>query len=467
MLVHRFVLVRVAAVVVGLCAMSSVVRAEDSLWQTDFEAAKAKAKSEKKLLLVDFTGSDWCGWCVKLKNEVFDKEPFKTEASKQFVFVELDFPHGKKLSDKLKKQNKELSEKFKVRGFPTILVMDAEGKKIAKTGYRPGGPEGYVKHLGGIVKAHESILESRKQLDKIAGLDRAKLLDQLIDDYAKLDDEKNDEQLAWSKEIVALDPENKAGLKVKHEFVLLMVECGKLKEQRKFDEAKAVVEKALALPGVSGEQKQEAYFAQGEFCFMQRDFAGIVACLNKAVEAAPETDKAKEFKQMVQRFKPMAEMQQKIAKLSADAEKATGLDRAKLLDELIAIQPQARMMGRGAKPEQTEKWCGEIVKLDADNKAGLKYKVLAAKSQTLLKAKKVKEGQAVLGEILAIAGLTADQTQETNFALGNSYAGEKDFAKAIECLKKALEAAPDSPKAKAIKAEIEKAEKDKDGDKAK
>ena len=101
---------------------------EKGLWQTDFEAAKAKAKAEKKLLLVDFTGSDWCGWCIKLKQEVFDKETFKTEAPKQFVCVELDFPHNKELSKELKEQNAKLSDQYKVPGFPTVIVMDPKEK---------------------------------------------------------------------------------------------------------------------------------------------------------------------------------------------------------------------------------------------------------------------------------------------------------------------------------------------------
>ena len=105
---------------------------QEGLWQTDFEAAKSKAKAEKKLLLVDFTGSDWCGWCIKLKGEVFDKESFKTAAPKQFVLVELDFPQQKKLSDELKKQNAELQKRYKVLGFPTILVLDAEGQVVAR-----------------------------------------------------------------------------------------------------------------------------------------------------------------------------------------------------------------------------------------------------------------------------------------------------------------------------------------------
>ncbi len=116
-------------------------------WGEDFEAAKAAAAKDKKPILVDFTGSDWCGWCIKLDKEVFAKKEFKDYAKDNLILLSLDFPHEKKQSSKLKKQNEELSKKFGVKGFPTVLILDAEGKKIGETGYQEGGPAKYVEHL--------------------------------------------------------------------------------------------------------------------------------------------------------------------------------------------------------------------------------------------------------------------------------------------------------------------------------
>lgn len=116
-------------------------------WLTDFDKAKAEAKEKNRPILVDFTGSDWCGWCIKLNKEVFSKEAFKNYAKDNLVLLELDFPRKKKLSDELKKQNEKLSKKYKVKGFPTILLLDAEGKVLARTGYQKGGPDAYVTHL--------------------------------------------------------------------------------------------------------------------------------------------------------------------------------------------------------------------------------------------------------------------------------------------------------------------------------
>ena len=113
-------------------------------WDDDYDKALAKAKTEKKMVLLDFTGSDWCGWCVKLDKEVFSKPEFKTYAKDNLVLVEVDFPHEKRQSKKLKEQNEKLQKDFGVSGFPTIIVLNAEGKQVGKLGYMEGGPTAFI-----------------------------------------------------------------------------------------------------------------------------------------------------------------------------------------------------------------------------------------------------------------------------------------------------------------------------------
>ena len=159
----------------SLAVLLGAASAEEAVWLTDFPAAQAKAKAEKKLLLADFTGSDWCIWCKKLKAEVFDKEPFAAQAAKQFVLVQLDFPHEKELPAELKQQNTKLARQYKINAFPSILVLAPDGELIAHTGYRTGGAENYCQWLVELVKTNESVAQWRGRLPNVQGLDRAKL----------------------------------------------------------------------------------------------------------------------------------------------------------------------------------------------------------------------------------------------------------------------------------------------------
>lgn len=117
-------------------------------WNDNYKAALATAAKENKKVLLDFTGSDWCGWCIKLKKETFDQPAFKEYADKNLVLVEVDFPQGKSQSPEVKKQNDALQQQYQVQGFPTIVVLDPQGKVIKQqSGYIPGGPAGFIAWL--------------------------------------------------------------------------------------------------------------------------------------------------------------------------------------------------------------------------------------------------------------------------------------------------------------------------------
>jgi protein disulfide-isomerase len=127
--------------------------AGEAAWSTDVPAASAAAAKEKKAILLDFTGSDWCGWCVKLKKEVFDTPEFATWAKDKVILVEIDFPRGKSQPAKVKKQNDELSNKFKIDGFPTIVLVDAKGNELGRLGYVPGGPAKWIAEADRVLAA--------------------------------------------------------------------------------------------------------------------------------------------------------------------------------------------------------------------------------------------------------------------------------------------------------------------------
>ncbi|MEI8108191.1 MAG: thioredoxin family protein [Verrucomicrobiota bacterium] len=130
-----------------ILALTSTMAMAAAGWGDDYDKALAEAKAEKKIVLLDFTGSDWCGWCIKLDKEVFSQPEFKSYAKANLVLVEVDFPQGKALSDKVKAQNDKLSKQFAVRGYPTIIALNSEGKQVGQLGYMPGGPAAFIAEL--------------------------------------------------------------------------------------------------------------------------------------------------------------------------------------------------------------------------------------------------------------------------------------------------------------------------------
>jgi thioredoxin-related protein len=140
---------------IGLVACWALlqVSAEELQWMTDLPKAEAKAKAENKLVIMDFTGSDWCPWCIKLRKEVFQTPEFIQYASKNLVPVEIDFPRHKEQSTELKQANRALQRKYSIEGYPTVIVLNSEGKKVGQLGYEPGGPKAFIEQLDKLKKA--------------------------------------------------------------------------------------------------------------------------------------------------------------------------------------------------------------------------------------------------------------------------------------------------------------------------
>src|SRR6185503_5566950 len=112
--------------------VATQVFAGEGEWLTDLAKAQEKAKAEKKMVLVDFTGSDWCPPCKALHSNVLTSEEFSKFAKDHLVLVEIDFPRSKPQSDTQKKANKELAKKHEVTGYPTVIVFDSQGKELSK-----------------------------------------------------------------------------------------------------------------------------------------------------------------------------------------------------------------------------------------------------------------------------------------------------------------------------------------------
>lgn len=291
-------------------ATPPVAEAGDA-WMTDFDVAKTVAAKEGKDVLVDFSGSDWCGWCIKLDSEVFSKEEFISAARKDFVLVVLDFPRKPENKAKIpaaqQKRNSELKDEMGVRGFPSVFLTDAAGVVYAQTGYQPGGPENYLKHLQGLKanKAKKDALIETLKDPAIAGVERAKLLHEVIkttpDELAVKQHEED------MKQIVALDPENAAGLKSIYQLKLRKGEAQAAMDARDFKKAAGVFETIVAEFKPTGQELQDLWMEAGAPYFYLKDMDGVRKCLDNALKAAPEGEQVERINAMMKRFFPEPE----------------------------------------------------------------------------------------------------------------------------------------------------------------
>ena len=133
---------------------------EDLVWHTDLNKAIEIANKENKPMMLFFTGSDWCGWCVRLQKEVFTQVEFKEWAQKNVILVEVDFPRANIQTDEIKTQNRNLQQQFAVRGYPTCWFVKADKLKDGKInftqlgtkGYEAGGPVNWINSATTIIK---------------------------------------------------------------------------------------------------------------------------------------------------------------------------------------------------------------------------------------------------------------------------------------------------------------------------
>jgi len=315
------------ATIVALLCSGTTFAAEDG-WTTDFAAAKKAATESKKDLLLDFTGSDWCGWCIKLKDEVFSKEAFKQGTKDKFVLVELDFPKKKELDAKLKEQNEALQKEMNIQGFPTIMLCDATGKPYAQMGYQPGGPEKYVesldKHQAARVKRDESFAAADKATDDV---EKAKFL---VAGLKTMDDEIVESCYGdIAEKIGKLDKEDKSGFtKARKEAEgkkqaleksqaaiqeFYMSKVQPLMVSKDFDKASSEVKNYIKENPNTPEEIQVALLMNVGLAgpMTKGDSAGAMAVVDEVVKAYPDNDISKNVDKVKESIKARLESMKK------------------------------------------------------------------------------------------------------------------------------------------------------------
>lgn len=174
-------------------------------WMNDLEAAKARAAAENKAVLVDFTGSDWCGWCIRLRQQVLDTPAFEAYAKDKFVLMEVDVPQNPKFDKNLLARNQKLCEQYGVEGFPTILVLNPKGDVV-------GGVGGFVPTVDAISKPLDAALNTAALLQKAESQQGAEQLATLAQAYRSLPEDLRQNAVALRQRIISLDPQDTTGL---------------------------------------------------------------------------------------------------------------------------------------------------------------------------------------------------------------------------------------------------------------
>ncbi len=179
-------------------------------WMTDLPAAQAKAAAEDKAVLVDFTGSDWCGWCIKLRQNVLDKPEFEAYAKDKFVLVEIDIPNGDKITPEQRKTNEALCKKFGISGFPTLLVLTPQGEVA-------GGFVGGRQNLAAVQEPLDQALKMVEELQKAQQLEGNAKLKALLAVYNSLPDGVQKSAESLREQIIAADAEDTTGFRRQQE----------------------------------------------------------------------------------------------------------------------------------------------------------------------------------------------------------------------------------------------------------
>jgi serine/threonine-protein kinase len=189
------------------------------VWNPDFEAAKTQAAREKKDLFVYFTGSDWCGWCLLVRRDVFGKDAFIDYVQRHFVLVELDFPQYK-ARPKNYAQNLNLFQRWGLHGFPSLILADAQGRPYAnlRDGQVRDVAADYIRRMEQLRQVRVSRDELLTQALTLEGLERARCLDKAL---SLLPAQLQNEYREAVTQICDLDPDDKAKLRSKYLTILV------------------------------------------------------------------------------------------------------------------------------------------------------------------------------------------------------------------------------------------------------
>lgn len=277
-------------------------------WLSNIDKAQELAQKEHKLVLVEFTGSDWCPPCKALRKDVFSSPEFKELADKRLITVELDFPRKSEQAAEQKQYNGEMAKKYGITGYPTVYLLNPEGKTVwLRIG--GGAKEQYLEDLKQGVTNAKSLIEIQTKLEKAEGSEKLKLLDKAWQMMSRDLKKKNQDIL---KEIITLDKDDTMGYAKKEQKRLEMetqeeelrkiygTKIFPLSREGKTDEAIVELKKLAAREDLLPQVKQSVYMsAMYGICMDNSDMPAAIQALKDAIKIDPTTDRAKNCEYLI------------------------------------------------------------------------------------------------------------------------------------------------------------------------
>ena len=291
-----------------LCAALGLVAPlaqAEGLFSDNLDEARARAKTSHKDILVDVTGSDWCGYCLLLEKQVFETARFKETAPKSFELVQLDFPSERKqkaenIPAETMKRRKAWKSEIESGSFPDILVLDETGRVYARTGYRPGGAEPFMKHLEELRARRLKRDEAMALAVKTTGEERAAHLDAAL---AALDDDELTTKYyaAERKEIMHADPK----LRTKH--IEIARKLARIRQSVMLFQEKDPVKKLASLKEFAADTKEPVEARQSALrlaasALPKEDVAKGVELIDEAIALDPKSQFARHDLQQARLF---------------------------------------------------------------------------------------------------------------------------------------------------------------------
>lgn len=277
-------------------------------WVSDFDAAQAVAKEQKKSILLVFTGIEWDQVSAGVKESLIDTPEFIKAAGKKYELVQIDIPieEGTVEAAELEKRY-ELANKYSLQTTPGFVLIDSEGNKYASISYSEelNTVETLTAKFAESEKEYKEIVSLKSKTDRAKGTAKVKLIDEL---YEKTPAEQRDSLLTYIAEVPTLDPENTTGLVGKYKLQQAYVDASGLMQAGDFAGVCELFKSTAEDPMVTGEDKQNAYYMEAYISFSSgiSSLEEVLVMLENAVAAAPESAAATDIAYTIEQLKSSA-----------------------------------------------------------------------------------------------------------------------------------------------------------------